>query len=134
LRDVSPAVRLFVRGFLAAFLVAGLAGVEAWPFTGFRLFSHVRSEQVRGWQATTVDRSGVESPVRSSTMPIAYRGLQHVADGFAGLDGAGRLAVCRAWAGSAADVVEVRLYTTTERLTEPGSWRRELRHTCDLSR
>lgn len=136
MRDVSPAVRLFVRAFLAAFLIAGVAGVEAWPFSGFRLFSHVRSERVRGWQATVVDAAGVESPVRFWTMPVALRGLPHIADGFASLDGDRRRSVCRAWAESAApagrEVVEVRLYATSERLTEPGSWRRELRHTCAL--
>lgn len=134
MRDVSPAVRLFVRGFLAAFLLAGLAGVEAWPLTGFQLFSHARSERVRGWQVTTVDASGVESAVPYWTLPMSLRSMQHVADGFARLDDGRRLAVCRAWAESAGspDIVEVRLYATSERLTEPGSWRRQLRHRCEL--
>ena len=36
-------IRVFVWIFLAAFMICGAAGIEAWPLTGFRLFSHLRT-------------------------------------------------------------------------------------------
>src|SRR5206468_2883631 len=46
--DVPDAVprwaKWFVSLFLTAFVVCGVVGIEAWPLTGWRLFSHVRTE------------------------------------------------------------------------------------------
>ena len=134
---MRPSTRAFVWGFLAVFALTGLLGIEAWPFSGFRLFSQTRTDTVAGWDATTVDASGVERPVE-------FHGHSwiHVAEGMAGLADKERMAVCRAWAsaGAVGAVVEVRVYRTWTPLAsisgagggDGGPPRRELRASCVL--
>ena len=62
-------VRAFVAVFLTVFVACGLLQVEAWPFSGWTLFSHLRTDEVRGWLATGVDADGVERPVPFSIVP-----------------------------------------------------------------
>ncbi len=127
---VRPSTKAFVWGFLAVFALSGLLGIEAWPFSGFRLFSRVRTATVAGWEVTTVDAAGAEQPER-----FDGRSWLHVAEGMAGLPEKERLAVCRAWAipGAAGSVVEVRVYRTWTPLdaSAPPA-RRELRAACLL--
>ena len=112
------------------FALTGLLGIEAWPFSGFRLFSQVRTETVASWEVTTVDAAGVERPVR-----MDGHSWLHVAAGMARLPEKERMAVCRAWASPAAigSVVEVRVYRTWApiRGSAPPP-RRELRASCRL--
>jgi hypothetical protein len=123
---VRPSTRFFVWAFLAVFAVCGLAGIEAWPFSGFRLFSHVRTDQVAGWEVMAVDRDGGERPV-----VVGDRSWLHVAAGMEDLPDDERLAVCRAWVPGAH--VEVRVYRTWRPIDGGGSEpRRELRATCRL--
>ena len=77
-RRQPVATRVFVYGFLVAFLVTGLAGIEAWPLTGWKLFSQVRTDRQAGWEAVTVDGAGRERPVPFSTLPRGYRGGPHL--------------------------------------------------------
>ena len=41
---VQPWARPFVTTLLGAFVLCGLFGIEAWPLSGFRLFSAPRSD------------------------------------------------------------------------------------------
>ena len=132
-------MRRFVALFLTAFVACGLFQVEAWPFSGWKLFSHLRTDEVRGWVATAVAADGVEQPVPFSTFPSEYRSPLHVLQGFEDLSPAGRADVCRAWAAEMArqgtDVVEIRIYATTGSARHPdgeggGGARRDLRHVC----
>ncbi|HVE47817.1 MAG TPA: hypothetical protein VNA57_13855 [Acidimicrobiales bacterium] len=77
-RRLPLATRVFVYGFLGVFLVTGLAGVEAWPLTGWKLFSRARTDRQVGWEAVTVDGAGREHPVRLSALPRSYRGGPHL--------------------------------------------------------
>lgn len=133
---MRPATRVFVYGFLAFFLACGLLGVELWPFSGFRLFSRVRTDQVRGWDVTTVDPLGSERVVPFAELPEGYRDVISIASGLARAPDGDRLEVCRAWAsaapGSGPDIVEVRVYATFERLSQPRRGWRELRYSCNL--
>jgi hypothetical protein len=123
---VGPGVRAFVAVFLTIFVACALLQVEAWPFSGWRLFSHLRSEEARGWQATVVEPDGSERPI-----PFA---VLHVLQGFDGLSSEGRAAVCGAWsaelAGTGTEGVEIRVYATTRSIRNPDDVRRELRHVC----
>ena len=121
---MRPSVRAFVWGFLALFAACGLAGIEAWPFSGFRLFSNVRTDEVAGWEVTAVDRAGDERPVS-----MADRSWLHVAAGMERLPEAERLAVCRVWAPGAD--IELRVYRTWTPI-DGGSSRRDLRAACRL--
>lgn len=58
--SVSPRIRWFVRTFLLIFVVCGMARIEAWPLTGWRLFSHVRKPVQTSWRAVVVAPSGSE--------------------------------------------------------------------------
>ncbi|HJP65243.1 MAG TPA: hypothetical protein VKA30_02940 [Actinomycetota bacterium] len=78
--DVVPVrTRLFVWAFLAAFAVCGAMGVEAWPLTGFRLFSHLRTRDLVTYRTVAVDTAGTEAPVPFGRLPVAYKGFGLIA-------------------------------------------------------
>ena len=111
--------------FLAVFALCGLLGIEAWPFSGFHLFSNVRTDSIAGWEVTTFDASGVERPVG-----FGDRSWLHVAAGMASLPEQERTAVCRAWVPGAHG--EMRVYRTWTPIGGDAPARRELRATCQL--
>jgi hypothetical protein len=140
--DPAPAprwARWYVGVYLALFLVCGLAGFEAWPLTGWRLFADARQARQPGFQAVTVDGQGHETPIPFRDLPAGYRGDVQILKGFATLPPARQAAVCQAWAGAVRDrggeVAEVRIYQTVtdvsrrvgERAAPP---ERTLRFTC----
>jgi hypothetical protein len=131
--------RWFVGAFLALFVVCGLAGLEAWPLTGWRLFADARQARQPGFQTVTVDRAGRETPVPFAGLPAGYQGYVQVLRGFAGLPTAEQAAVCQAWAEAVRDrggeVAEVRIYQTvtdvSARIGDRGAPpERALRFTC----
>jgi hypothetical protein len=140
---VGPGVRALVAVFLSVFVVCGLLQVEAWPFSGWQLFSHVRTAEIQGWLATGVGPDGIERPIPFGSFAAGHRGELGVLKGFDGLSPADRRDVCRAWADEmtriGAEVVEIRIYATAvptrdqagERTVGGGS--RDLRHVCPLS-
>src|ERR671914_45223 len=64
--------RRFVAAYLAVFLVCGLAGFEAWPLTGWRLFADARQARqprfqaavCQAWAEAVRDRGGEVAEVR----------------------------------------------------------------------
>lgn len=119
---VGRGVRVFVWTFLALFAGFGLAGVDAWPFTAFHLFSHVRTDRFTEWQITTVDAAGAEHPGAADRTSI------HLVSRLGTLSEPDRQAVCREWA--APGRVEVRIYSTVRSLRDPAKGERELRYAC----
>jgi hypothetical protein len=131
--------RRLVVAYLALFLVCGLAGFEAWPLTGWRLFADARQARQPGFQAATVDRAGQETPIPFRHLPAGYQGDVQVLKGFAGLPPARQAAVCQAWAEAVRDrggeVAAVRIYQTvtdvSRRVGDRGAPpARTLRFTC----
>jgi hypothetical protein len=135
--------RRFVAVFLAAFVVCGTFGLEAWPLTGWRLFADARQPVQVAWQAVTVDPAGRETPVPFGDLPAGFHGNVQVLKGFAGLPAGEQAAVCRAWADAmrarGGRVEAVRVYRTVTDLSRRVGERgappaRELRWTCTEAR
>jgi hypothetical protein len=103
--------------FLAAFVLTSLAHLEAWPFTGFRLFSELRSSEVQLWRIAAVSSDGSESTVHLGELPVAYRTTNRVIDGFDAMTRRERDKVCDGWMvplrERGDDVVGVRVYSST---------------------
>ena len=131
--------RWFVGAFLALFVVCGVAGLEAWPLTGWRLFADARQARQPGFQAVTVDRAGRETPIPFRDLPVGYHGDVQVLKSFGGLPRDRQAAVCQAWAEAVrtrgGEVAEVRIYQTvtdvSRRVGDRGAPPdRTLRFTC----
>ena len=131
--------RWFVGAYLALFVLCGVAGLEAWPLTGWRLFADARPARQPGFQAVTVDGQGRETPIPFRDLPAGYHGDVQILKGFAALPPARQAAVCRAWAEAVRDrggeVAEVRIYRTvtdvSRRVGDRGAPpERALRFTC----
>lgn len=82
---------------LAAFLICGVFGVEAWPLSGFRLFSAPRGSTSTGWRLVAVGPDGLERSVSVWRLGAAYRGFGFVAQTFGDLSPADQAATCEAW-------------------------------------
>ena len=107
-------IRWFVWLFLTAFVVCGLAGIEAWPLTGFRLFSHLRYEHQTTWQAYTV-AGGEERRAAFAKLPPGVRGFTLIMRAFGSLSLPRQAETCSEWArairtGGAAPFDSLRIY------------------------
>jgi hypothetical protein len=113
--NVPGWTRAFVGIFLTAFVICGLLGIEAWPLSGFRLFSHLRTADHTALIGVTVDDEGVETPIPFGRLPAAYRGFGFVARDLPSLTSRERLSTCRVWMTAVErelerDVAGVRIY------------------------
>ena len=111
-------VGFLTRGFVAAYLIAvlicGVFAIEAWPLTGWRLFSHPRRANLYGWRAFTFDARGHETRIDFARFPRADRHLPLIMQTYARLSPKRQDAVCRAWAnrvrGFGLQVSGVKIY------------------------
>jgi len=114
--EVSPLTRHLVHAFLLVFAVAGFARLELYPFSGFRLFSELRSDKRVGWQLVAVDDEGKEVPIKLGDLPLGYRQSARVIPGMAHDSADERDEICDAWAAPlrarGVDVERVRIYRT----------------------
>jgi hypothetical protein len=92
--------RLAALAFLAAFVICGLFGFEAWPLTGWRLFADARERVQHGRLAVAVDPAGTERAIPFAELPAGFQGQVQVLRGFDALGDGARAAVCDAWAGA----------------------------------
>jgi hypothetical protein len=122
----APAPR-FARPFVAVFLVAvvvsAVATLEAWPLTGWRLFSHLRTDEQSAWSATAVDERGREVAYPLGRSEMGYRGFIFLMGGFAERSPAEQQELCDTWReGTEAllgfEAREVRIYLSEWRLSE----------------
>jgi hypothetical protein len=116
--QVSRRVRFGVHAFLFAFAVTGVAHLELFPFSGFRLFAELRPSVRESWQLRAVDAAGAETAIRLSELPVGYRNTTTLLLTFDDLTPAERDEVCDAWAtplrDAGADVVGVRVYAVVD--------------------
>jgi len=95
--SVPAATRWFVWIFLALFFVCAVARLEAWPLTGFRLFSTLRTGNETTWIADAVGPGGAQTRVWFSDLPRSYQGFYLVMYKFRRLPTREQHAMCRAW-------------------------------------
>jgi hypothetical protein len=141
--DEAPAVgrrtRRVLHAFLLVFAVTGVAHLELYPFSGFRLFSEVRPAERHSWQLRAVDGAGDELPIRLADLPLGYRNTTLLIAGFDDLAPGERDEICDAWVGPlrdrGVDVRGVRVYAVVESVRpDHGPPRRRLAHECGTPR
>ena len=110
----------FVAGFIALMIAAAVFAWEPWPFTSFRLFSHLRTDEQTGWVIKAVRPSGSEE-----ALPLTdeLRGFVHQVSDFSGASAKRQDELCRVWLGAAPGILsqpvaEVRLYLRRWKLSE----------------
>ena len=132
---------MFVVALVGAVAVCGALSIEAWPLSGFRLFSREREVIATGWMVTSVDARGRERPVPFTRFPRANRRFIGIMHAYDGLDPGAQEATCGAWARlarrhGASTAGGLRLYATTRDLRahvgrrRPVATVRALRWTC----
>jgi hypothetical protein len=120
---MPPARTVLTWLLVGAVGVSGLAGVEAWPLTGWRLFSQRRHPVVVRFEARALAADGSEAPVPFAALPPAYSGSVQVLAEMADQRPEQRDPACRAWAEATArhtgrPVTEVRVYEVTDDLRD----------------
>jgi hypothetical protein len=83
-----------VWGLILAVLVCGVAGLEAWPFSAFRLFSQVRTSHTLTYRLAVVNHAGRERSLPFRALPPGFRGLNLDLAAAAADAPANRRAVC----------------------------------------
>lgn len=131
---------MFVAAFLALFVFCGVFGREAWPFTGWKLFSYLRYDHNVSLTVATVDVAGVETPIPFGELPRSYGWASNIVSGLPRLPPARQEAVCEAWASAVrargVEVVAVRIYEVERYASRRDGKRgaapvsRTLRYTC----
>ena len=129
-----PVRRALTWGLVAVVAACGAAGVEAWPLTGWRLFSELRGPVAARYEARVVGADGAEAPVPFSDLPRSFSGSEPVLQAMAGQSPGQREPACGAWASATAGltgtpVAEVRVYRVEHDLRS-GTARATLAWTC----
>lgn len=130
--DVGPdeaprSARVFVAVLFVLLLVPGVIGFDAWPLTGWRLFSLSRDEDQTRWVLEAVDADGERRVVSLEELPLRYRHAEWPMAELPDASGARRDDVCEALLGAVAEVhpdtVELALSRDHARLVEvDGEW------------
>lgn len=129
--DEAPrAARVLVAVLFVLLLVPGVIGFDAWPLTGWRLFSLSRDAEQTRWVLQAVDGSGAERVVSLEELPLRYRHAEWPMAELPGASQAQRDAVCEALLGAVVDVhpatAALDLARDRVRLVETdGEWRTE---------
>ena len=136
---VPRSARWLVGALFALLLVPGLIGFDAWPLTGWRLFSLARDETQTRWVVEAVDDGGSARIVDLEELPLRYRHAEWPMSDLPGASTERRQAVCEALLGAVVDVepttVELRIARDRARLEErDDEWTviddLEVVHTC----
>ena len=118
-------VRPFVYGLLTVFVTCALLGLEWWPFTGWRLFSHLRTGTTSGFVSMSVDRAGNEHVLAAGAQPET-RPYERLVTRMWAYEPARRRALCEGLAREAdrtGDVQGVRIYRVVRAVPRRGERR-----------
>jgi hypothetical protein len=126
--DTAPrSARWLVGALLVLLLVPGLVGFDAWPLTGWRLFSVARDDTQTLWVLEAVDGDGSSRLVDLEELPLRYRHAEWPLADLPGASTQRRQAVCEALLGAVLDVepgtAQLRIARDHARLAErDGGW------------
>jgi hypothetical protein len=114
-------------------IVCALFGIEAWPASGFRLFSQVRQPVQSRWVLVSVDERGTERVVRVASLGRSYRQSGHLLPSVPRATTAEQRSMCAAWLHASGEF-RLRIYRETLRVQRPPHapivTARVLRHEC----
>lgn len=121
--DAAPrSARIFVTVLFVLLLVPGVIGFDAWPLTGWRLFSLSRDDDQTRWVLEAVDDQGDRRVVSYEELPLRYRHAEWPISELPGASSDRRDAVCEALLEAVVDVdpstVELSLARDHARLVE----------------
>ena len=107
--------RPLVLSLIVAMCAAAVFVWEPWPLTSFRLFSHLRTDEQRAWQATAVRSNGDEVPFSIDSLELGFRNFGFRMQEFVDADEKRRAELCRTWMAAAQEtvgpsVIQVRIY------------------------
>jgi hypothetical protein len=103
--DSPPrSARVLVAALFVLLLVPGLVGFDAWPLTGWRLFSLSRTAEQTRWVLEAVDTGGDRRVVSLEELPLGYRHAEWPMAELPGASPARRDAVCMALYEAVVDV------------------------------
>ncbi|MEQ1786418.1 MAG: hypothetical protein ABL966_05150 [Acidimicrobiales bacterium] len=115
---VSARTRALVYAFLLTLAVTGVAHLELFPFSGFKLFSERKPSVRESWALRAVDERGEEIPIRIGDLPLAYRNTSRLLLTFDGLSAPARDEICDAWSTplreDGVEVTGVRVYRVVD--------------------
>ena len=96
-------IRAGVLTVIAVILVFGVLEVEAWPITGWRLYSNTKGPTAGSYFAFRVAPDGSEHRVEYPRLPDAYSRVPYLLEKFDRFDAAEQEALCRAIAEAERD-------------------------------
>lgn len=113
--DAPPRwARAFSYALITLVLLCGVASIEAWPMSAFKLFSGMRGDTRVSYQIRLVDSDGDESELAFRDLPVAYRNTHIVIPRFSRMSEDERDEYCNAWAlqprERGEDVAFLRIY------------------------
>lgn len=116
--SVSRRTRRLVHLFLLVFAITGVARLEVFPFSAFRLFSELRPAERESWELRAVDEVGDEIPIGIADLPIGYRNTTTQLLDFEDRSPADQDAICDAWVAPlrarGTEVSSVRIYSVVQ--------------------
>ncbi len=125
---------------LALLFVAGTATVEAWPFTGWRLYSNTKGPTAGSYYAYRVGPEGTEHAIDYDDLPYSYQRAPYVLAKFPRSSAVEREAACDGLAhgerNAGRPVISIRVYWELRRVVPIDGERhtklleRDLRYTC----
>lgn len=130
LRRISRLARAVTYGLCGGLLLLGVAQVELWPQSAFRLFSGVRGPETTSWIVVTVDAGGAEHPLDLGGMPDQVGLPHHLLPRLVDASPARRAEVLEVYseaAGAEPSAVRARVYRVVSHTsTEPNLVRTEI--------
>jgi hypothetical protein len=114
--DRAPrSARIFVAVLFALLLVPGLVGFDAWPLTGWRLFSVSRDADQTRWVIRATDEDGKRRTVSLEELPLRYRHAEWPMSELPGASVDRQQDVCAALSGAVRDLEPTTVLLTIVR-------------------